>query len=154
MAILHREIAVIKCVILHCSASDRPEDDDISVIDRWHKERGLDKVGYHYFIRKSGVIQKGRKLFEIGAHCKGQNTASVGVCLSGNHKFTEAQFKSAALIFHDLYEILPNLGRHAIFPHFLFNHNKTCPNFSVKELLKFNDVQLSELKKLESGMIG
>jgi N-acetylmuramoyl-L-alanine amidase len=153
MAILRRDIARIRLIIIHCSASDNPEHDDISVIRKWHKEKGYDDVGYHYFIRKNGVIQKGRKLFEVGAHCKNHNSNTVGICLSGNKKFTSAQFKAAALIVHDLDEILPNLMPNPVYPHSFFDENKTCPNFPIKEILKYSDAQLSSHREFVRAII-
>lgn len=72
----------INKVILHCSDSDYANHDDIKVIKEWHLARKFNDVGYHYFIRKDGLIQKGRDITIIGAHCKGQNKSSIGICLS------------------------------------------------------------------------
>ena len=47
-------------VFLHCSASDNPKHDKISVIRKWHLDKGWSDVGYHYFIRKDGTVEEGR----------------------------------------------------------------------------------------------
>ena len=54
------------------------------IVDEWHKQKGWDKIGYHYFIDKAGNITQGRKDDEEGAHCIGYNTKSLGICLAGN----------------------------------------------------------------------
>ena len=40
--------------------------------------------GYHYFINKAGKIYQARTESDVGAHCKGMNTTSIGICLAGN----------------------------------------------------------------------
>ena len=49
---------VVHSVFLHCSASDNSKHDSVDIMDSWHKKRGWSGVGYHYFIKKDGVIQK------------------------------------------------------------------------------------------------
>lgn len=41
-------------------------------------------IGYHFYIRKDGTIYKGRPEEAIGAHIKGQNKNTIGICLEGN----------------------------------------------------------------------
>lgn len=79
---------------IHCSASDHPSHDDVSVMRRWHKARGWSDVGYHIFIQKSGNAQPGRPMERTGAHVRGYNSGSIGICLHGldKGKFTAAQF--------------------------------------------------------------
>lgn len=52
-------------------------------IRRWHKQRGFRDVGYHYIIRLNGKIEHGRPLDEWGAHAKGYNSNSIGICYIG-----------------------------------------------------------------------
>lgn len=40
--------------------------------------------GYTYFIDKNGVVTQTRKDGEEGAHTKGYNSNSIGICLAGN----------------------------------------------------------------------
>jgi len=84
-------------IIIHHSAHE--EDVPIETIDKWHKERGFKKVGYHYYVRKNGKVEVGREETEMGAHCKagGMNRKSIGICLAGNftkQEPTEEQIKS------------------------------------------------------------
>jgi N-acetyl-anhydromuramyl-L-alanine amidase AmpD len=141
-----RDIDKIDKIIVHCSASDIKAHDDISVIRNWHKQRGFVDVGYHFFIKRNGKIQVGRKLYEVGAHCQGHNTASIGICLSGNKIFTFDQFRAAAILYHDLIDIIPTIGMYSIYPHYMFNDKKTCPNFNVKEITRITDEQMAGLK--------
>lgn len=81
-------------VFVHCSASDNPAHDSAAVIDAWHKQRGWAGIGYHFFIRKDGTLEKGRDLEKIPAAQEGNNTGTIAICLHGleREKFTEAQF--------------------------------------------------------------
>ena len=54
-------------IILHCSDSNNAKHDDVSIINQWHKEKGWNSCGYHYFIKKNGELQTGRFEDEIGA---------------------------------------------------------------------------------------
>lgn len=83
----------IDTVWIHCSAASRP-DINAADVDQWHKKRGWSGIGYHFFIKTDGTLEKGRDLNRIGAHVKGYNKRSIGICLNGLHveDFTQAQF--------------------------------------------------------------
>ncbi|MCA9313762.1 N-acetylmuramoyl-L-alanine amidase, partial [Candidatus Saccharibacteria bacterium] len=124
----------IDLIVVHCSDSDVKAHDDISVIKEWHLQRGFLDVGYHFFINKNGDIQTGRQLNKAGSHCKGYNAHSVGICLSGRNYFSEQQFNSAALLIDMLIHFL-DLSITDIVRHCELNPAKTCPNFSMIEIL-------------------
>ena len=125
-------------VILHCTAT--PDQGDLIGVEQireWHLARGWNDVGYHHVIRRSGVIEPGRKENIIGAHTKGFNKNSLGVALVGTKDFTLQQVSSLKVIYKDI------LSRHGIdygnwYCHYEFS-NKTCPNVPInviKELLR------------------
>ena len=70
-------------IIVHCSAT--PEDKDFTTADitRWHKQRGFETIGYHYVVYRDGSVHNGRPIEQVGAHCKGHNANSIGVCYVG-----------------------------------------------------------------------
>jgi len=73
----------INCIVVHCSATreDRvltPED-----MEAIHRRRGFRGIGYHYYIRKDGTVVSTRPIEVIGAHAKGHNAHSIGVCYEG-----------------------------------------------------------------------
>lgn len=76
----------IKRIVLHCSAA-RPGQasrQTAADIDRMHrKERGWRKIGYHYFIRTDGTLERGRDENEVGAGVFGFNTGSIHICYAG-----------------------------------------------------------------------
>jgi hypothetical protein len=79
-----------KSAVIHHTAS---HDVSAKEIDRWHKERGFDSIGYHWVIRANGAIEKGRDIWKQGAHAKGRNQ-KTGIVLTGYDKFSKAQKKS------------------------------------------------------------
>lgn len=52
-------------------------------IRRWHRQRGFSDIGYHFVVRLDGTIEAGRPLELPGAHCRGHNLRSIGVCYVG-----------------------------------------------------------------------
>lgn len=119
-------------IIVHCSDSDIASHDDISVIDSWHRQRGWEGVGYHYFIKGDGVLQYGRPVGDIGAHVAGHNSDSIGICFHGKNKFHPAQFGTLRTL---LSSLKVALGVDKVFPHNYFDKSKTCPNFDLHAVL-------------------
>ena len=123
-------------IIIHCSATKEGVDFHVKDIDRWHKQKGYKCVGYHYVITLDGAIEKGRNEDEIGAHCKGYNANSIGICYiggldkEGNAKDTRTVQQRAALylLLNQLKEKYPNATIHG---HNEFA-NKACPSFDVQ----------------------
>lgn len=85
----------------------------------------------------------------VGAHCFGQNETSVGVCLSGRTKFTDAQMMSTQLICRDINDIF-SICKNAddiVYPHSYFCPEKTCPNFEITDIWEFTDAQIIAYKE-------
>ena len=138
-----RNLSDIKKIIVHCSDS---EFGDINLIDQWHLARGWDECGYHYVITNGrldhgkpynpehdGLIQAGRLAGEVGAHCKGHNHDSIGICLIGRHHFTGKQ------LYHALPHLIYILGGYGlswedVYTHSHFSSLKTCPNIDMETL--------------------
>ena len=70
-------------IVIHCAATKEGLNFHASDIDRWHKQRGFKKIGYHYVIDLDGTIEKGRDESEVGAHVTGHNAHSIGICYIG-----------------------------------------------------------------------
>jgi N-acetylmuramoyl-L-alanine amidase len=124
----------IKLLIVHCS--DTADDSSLNSIDihKMHLEFGWDGIGYHKVICRSGKIENGRPEYWIGAHVKGFNTISLGVCLIGRNKFTLQQFSSLEKVLRSWKLSYP---RAKIVGHCdTGNTEKTCPNFDVASWCK------------------
>ncbi len=73
----------INHIVIHCSASVEGKDYKRDYIYGVHKAKGFSDVGYHYIILLDGTIVKGRSVAKVGAHVKGSNYNSIGVCYIG-----------------------------------------------------------------------
>ncbi len=121
-------------VFLHCSASDRPEDDKASVIRDWHRKRYFNDIGYHFYVRKDGTLEKGRDLEQTPAAQQGHNTGTIAICLGGlkKEKFTAAQFATLRALCAAIHEQLPLATFHG---HCEVNPDKTCPVYDYRAVL-------------------
>ena len=128
-------------IIIHCSATEEGKDFKAANIKKWHtlpppKGRGWKDIGYHFVIDLDGTIEKGRPIEQIGAHCLGHNSRSVGVCYVGGLRHgkpddtrTEEQKKALRKIVSELrrkYGVLEVHG-HCEYA------NKKCPCFDVRK---------------------
>ena len=122
-------------VFIHCSASDRPEHDDIRVIYQWHRARGFTDVGYHYFITADGTIQPGRPLQKIPAAQQGNNTGTIAICLHGLTRFTPEQFDSLRELCTSIRLAIPDVTFHG---HCEVDKGKDCPVFDFRAVLRLD----------------
>lgn len=77
-----REVFFI--VLHHAEARNiSPEE-----IHQAHINKGWSGIGYNEYIRKSGDVFIGRGDF-IGAHCRGWNSHTFGICLEGDFNFRD-----------------------------------------------------------------
>ena len=129
-------------IIIHCSATQEGKNFKADDIDKWHKQRGFKKIGYHYVIDLDGTVEKGRDEAENGAHTVGHNTSSIGICYIGGlakdgktpkDTRTEEQKKSLIDLIHQLL-MKYNLTIDDLYGHNNFA-NKACPSFDI-EILK------------------
>lgn len=135
---LDRSTKLINKIVVHCTDTDHEEHDNVEWVRKLHKAKGWVDIGYHYFIDKKGKISDGRHITKAGAHCLGQNLTSIGVSLSGKIDFTEAQFRSALFLITGLMKTY-NITRDNVYPHNHFALCKTCPNFSLDKIWKFEN---------------
>ena len=71
-------------IIVHCSATPKGRAVDTAEIRRWHVEDNKwSDIGYHFVVELDGDIGVGRPQERSGAHCKGKNATSIGVCYVG-----------------------------------------------------------------------
>lgn len=143
-------------LVVHCSATRPDQDIGFKEIDAEHAQNGWCSpsgihCGYHYIIRRSGIMEKGRPDSEVGAHVRGHNAFSLGICLVGGvdasnkaeNNFTPAQFDTLIALLKRLRESYTHteiLGHRDFSPD--LNHDgeiessewiKECPCFNVME---------------------
>ena len=119
----------IKLLVVHCSDTDNAEDLNALDIHKMHLNFGWDGIGYHKVICRSGKIENGRPEYWAGAHVKGKNDISLGVCLIGRDYFTELQFSSLEKVLREWKFLYP--GSKILGHRDTGNTSKTCPNFDV-----------------------
>lgn len=134
-----RDLSSISRIVLHYTASKEYADYTPLKLESDHLQRGFIGCGYHYYIREDGTLCKMRPIKYVGAHAKGHNADSIGICLEGG--FTrfgkpwagpnEAQLASLQNLINQLREQLnKNLP--------MFGHRElcatACPGFDVLTL--------------------
>jgi len=80
-------------------------DVSVDTIREWHIARGFSDIGYHYVINSWGDRFDGRQQSLIGAHAKGRNHDSIGICLMGNFNTgypTFEQMVESKVLYHQL----------------------------------------------------
>lgn len=132
-------------IVIHCSATKPSQNIGVDEIRDWHiKGNGWSDIGYHNVIRREGVIEEGRPISVPGAHAKGYNDHSIGICLVGGlndagkpeANFTFRQYlelKFLVYSYKEKYNIQTVLG-HRDLP----DVSKDCPCFDVKEFFNLH----------------
>lgn len=128
-------------IIIHCSATPEGRNYTAVDIDRWHRQRGFNGIGYHYVILLDGSIEQGRLLGQVGAHCVGHNAHSIGICYIGGlaadgktpkDTRTPQQHESMTMLLRNLHRHWPAATIHG---HCEFAA-KACPSFDVQAWIK------------------
>ncbi len=128
----------ISKIIIHCSATPEGKDYTVQQIDQWHRQRGFRCIGYHFVIYRDGSVHEGRPIEQVGAHCKGYNANSIGICYIGGcaadgktpkDTRTEAQRAALVALVRELKAKYPSATVHG---HNEFA-NKACPSFNVQK---------------------
>ena len=135
-------------IVIHCSATSPFLDIGAGEIRTLHSSPkgemvpwnggqmpafGWDDIGYHYVVRRDGRVERGRDINAIGAHVKGYNSVSIGICLigggDGKFDFTKGQMWSLEKLITATLGVFPHA---AVRGHNDYTKYKTCPNFDVK----------------------
>lgn len=74
---------IINLIVVHCTATQGNRTLSPEALDLMHRHRGFNGTGYHYYIRKDGTVHLTRPVERIGAHVKGFNANSIGICYEG-----------------------------------------------------------------------
>jgi N-acetylmuramoyl-L-alanine amidase len=128
----------IKRIIIHCSATKEGRDIKTKTIRSWHmKGRGWSDIGYHFVIELDGTIVDGRPMERIGAHTRGYNRDSIGICyvggLDSDKRAKDTRTAQQKRSMDDLIASLLDRFRGAT----VHGHNefsaKACPSFDVSK---------------------
>jgi len=128
-------------IIIHHSATKDGTAKDFNAIKNYHKNTlGWRDIGYNWIIEKvngKAAVIKGRSESISGAHTKGMNDKSIGICVVGNYDKDNVPSD----LYAELVELIADIrSRHGDLP--LKKHsdyaNKTCPglNFPFEQLVE------------------
>jgi N-acetylmuramoyl-L-alanine amidase len=131
----------IEEIIIHCSATPEGRDVSTEEIRQWHLDRGWSDIGYHFVVELDGTVYDGRPLEVAGAHARGHNSQSIGICYVGGvdsdmeAKDTRTNEQAIALV-----ELITSLKER--FPEaIVIGHRdvseKECPSFDATEEYKY-----------------
>lgn len=151
----------IHTIVVHCSATKIGRWIDAEDISRMHKKRGWAMIGYHRVIRLDGSVEQGRPYTRRGAHVRGNNINTIGICMVGGldedgnpyDTYADQQYHALMCELVNLRGILPNLrgicGHRDFSPDLngdgLIQPNewiKICPCFEVADRLEKWDIRL------------
>lgn len=130
----------INKIILHCSATPEYRHVSVNTIRQWHLDRGWSDIGYHYIIELDGTIKEGRPVERQGAHVRGLNKNSIGICYVGgcdeDMKPKDTRTIAQKISLERLITELMNANINST----LHGHNefssKACPSFDVQKEYK------------------
>lgn len=129
-----RPLTDVRELVVHHSKTPDGRRLDTTAIRRYHvQHNGWDDIGYHYLVERDeyGAIQviHGRPEDRTGAHCRGHNQHTIGVCFVGDFDVTtptDELLETAAM------HLWPVMRRHGLTASDLVgdrDHHpaKTCP---------------------------
>ena len=132
----------IDLIVIHCSATRSDRRFSVEDLIACHDAR-FGFTGYHYYITKDGTTYQTRHEQLVGAHARGYNQRSIGICYEGGltpegeYGDTRTARQKVALkrLLKDLRKRYPQahiLG-HRDLPHV----SKACPCFDAET--EYND---------------
>lgn len=125
----------VRFIVIHCSATHADQDYTVEQMLRDHKTRGFRTIGYHFYIRRNGIVSRHRGLLEVGAHARGYNRCSIGICYEGGLNAdgrtadtrTKEQKTALSELLWKLHKLFPQaiIAGHCELP----GTTKNCPGF-------------------------
>lgn len=133
---------LITMIVVHCSATRCNQPYPVQKLFHDHVEVNHWRyIGYHFYITRSGRVETTRPLERMGAHAKGHNAHSIGICYEGGldeqgqiaDTRTEEQKKAMAKLIVQLKQQFPTILKvlgHRDLP----GVQKACPCFDATTL--------------------
>ena len=129
----------INLIVVHCSATREDKSFTEHDLDVCHRRRGFNGVGYHFYIRKNGDIKSTRPLERIGAHSRGFNRESIGICYEGGldecgRPADTRTYAQKCSLLDLLRQLKTDYPQASILGHYQLSNSihKACPCFDAK----------------------
>lgn len=125
-------------IVVHHSAS--PLSTTAEDITRWHKAKKWAGAGYHLICEATGEMKLGRPIGKVGAHCRGSNKSTIGICLVGDNTkpgmvWTPEQWSSLRAWLEMLDVLFP--GAETLGHRDMPGAATECPGLDIREMLEF-----------------
>ena len=123
----------IVMIVVHCSATRCNQTYTVQQLYHDHVEVNHWRfIGYHYYIRRSGKVEVTRPLARMGAHARGHNAYSVGICYEGG---LDEDGRPADTLTADQYEVIRHLlmKLKIMFPRAVILGHRDLPGTTPKE---------------------
>ena len=134
----------VEKLVIHHSASAKSTT-TVEDIEKWHRDKGFNGIGYHKVIETNGVLKLGRPEERMGAHAKGANKNSLGICVTGNFENEEPDEEQIETLVETLSDWCKshNVDENSIYGHFEVPGCVTttaCPGNNLKS--KLDDIRI------------
>lgn len=133
---------LIDSIWIHCSATSPAVTVNKTWLHRVHVlKNGWSDIGYHWLIKRDAHRVKCRSIKRAGAHTRGYNTTSLGICVAGGvNARGRPQFNYSQLQMQELKLLVDELCDRFGIPYSrVRGHNevssKACPSFDVRSWL-------------------
>ncbi|MEO0339503.1 MAG: peptidoglycan recognition family protein, partial [Bacteroidota bacterium] len=99
-------------------------------------------IGYHYVVEKDGQVKQTNSLDLVSYHVSGQNTRSIGICMTGHYDKQEPpaiQLENTARLIaflQDQFDKIDQIEGHRAYA------NKSCPG---------DNIDVEQLKRIANG---
>ncbi|WP_420318590.1 N-acetylmuramoyl-L-alanine amidase [Ekhidna sp.] len=158
-----RQLTSINKIIIHQELGEA----DVEAVNDYHikpnhiSSKGCPHLCYHYAIRKNGDIIQANELSSVTWHCKGQNTAAIGIMAVGNFNGpgydmgssepTKEQIKSIDFLVDYLIKS-HKLSNQDVYGHYHFG-KPACPGHELQKYVeKRREKILSEASNVKKSI--
>jgi N-acetylmuramoyl-L-alanine amidase len=70
-------------VVWHCTATREGQNIPLTTIEKWHRDRGFNEIGYNLIFDLDGKVYMGRNWNKVPAHVRGSNSHTLGFVYIG-----------------------------------------------------------------------
>ena len=134
-------------IIIHHSLTKDSLTASWPAIRKYHKNLGWADIGYHFGIEDINggyEILTGRFPNVTGAHCRGFNKKSIGICMVGNFDIDPPPAKQVKVLIKLIAYLMKTYSITVLLGHCELNLLKSCPG-KMFDMDKLRDDVLKEL---------